>query len=237
MNRRTILSVAIILLAVASVGGATMAWFTDSEELTNSFTAGSLSISADDEWKVSTYEQDDSDVWDNANPGECQLKEFEITNTGSKKVYLRFNYSGGWTVMPNGDLNNAVDSLVTISPVDMTGWTFLEIGTDGGYWYYNGFIPTEGDDAKLKFAFNVCLDGPDTGNEYQGATYEIDFTFEAVQATHYASFNLWNAGYYNNDAWYEVAEAGDDFVLVDGPNTTPWVPTGPGEPNYEGWTY
>jgi hypothetical protein len=30
----------------------------------------------------------------------------------------------------------------------------------------------------------VCLDGPNTDNEYQGARYTINATFQAIQASH-----------------------------------------------------
>ena len=45
MKKKAIFSIMIILLAVAAVGGATMAWFTDSTEVQNTFTAGTVKIS------------------------------------------------------------------------------------------------------------------------------------------------------------------------------------------------
>lgn len=45
MKKKAIFSIMIILLAVAAIGGATMAWFTDTAEVENIFTAGTVKIS------------------------------------------------------------------------------------------------------------------------------------------------------------------------------------------------
>ncbi len=200
MNRRTILSVAIILLAVASVGGATMAWFTDSETVENQFTAGTLIINAEDGWR-----ELEGDNWENANPGDCKPKDFTVTNEGSKNMYVRFSFNGAWlTPLPNAPdpIGDFVvdDELVTITPDtgDLDDWTLLD-----GYWYYNGVLPP-GDGLTnnhiLTFTFNVCLDGPDTGNEYQGASYEIEFEFEAIQITNEAVNDVWGV-FWDGSAW------------------------------------
>jgi len=240
MKIKIALSMLVILFVIAASFGATMAWFTDSEELTNTFTAGRLSISGVDEWKVTTFDQEETDVWDNANPGECQEKEFEITNDGTKKVYIRFNFDGAWTNLPNENHDDPKNDpfpdhdLVTITPAEgfEDNWSELELNGDI-YWYYNGLVDPE---ETLTFSFRVCLDGPDTTNHYQEATYEIEFNFEAVQATHYASFDLWNAGYYEGDAWYEVIGSLEDgFTMSENSGAGTWDPTGAGEPNYLGW--
>ncbi len=263
MNKRTILSLAIILLAFAAIGGATMAWFTDTATTNNYFTAGELSIGAVDEWKVTKFGGGDevAIVWDNANPGECQIKEFEITNKGNKKVYIRFNHVGHWVVESDDPLNpwiiadgvnnklpkwdeygNApVDGpdhdLVTIKPVDANLWTELTIGDDT-YWYYNGVIDSDTENNKLVFEFYVCLDGPDTTNHYQTATYKLDFDFYAIQTTHYASFDLWDAGYYDSapKGWYPVSLEGQEYKMTPtGLSEKTWSPTTAGQPNYHGW--
>lgn len=225
----------VILFVLAASFGATMAWFTDEAETTNAFTAGTLIIDAEDDW--SNYSGED---WENANPGDCEPKDFKITNQGSKNMYVRFSFVGSWEDVndfPNPhDLDftgfNPDDSLVTIEPIagDLDDWTYLD-----GYWYYNGILPP--DNPEITFTFLVCLDGPDTGNEYQGASYNIEFTFQAIQSTHTASFDIWSAGYYNDDQWYVVSVTDDDYTMPVKPAAGTWTPTGSGVPNYEGWTY
>lgn len=239
MKKRIIISLLVILFVVAASLGSTMAWFTDSVELENTFTAGTLSILAEDEWNVNTWNMTESDVWDNANPGECQEKDFTITNDGSKKLYLRLELNGSWEDnIPNpqgvdvpADAPN--DDLVTIEPSEAfeADWTYLD-----GYWYYNDVIEPTGDGDPLTFTFKVCLAGLGTGNYYQGADYNLTFGLEAVQATHAASFDLWSAGLYISDpAWFEVTVSGNDYIMDAGSVDMTWAPTDAGEPNYLGW--
>ncbi len=186
MSRKAILSVAIIILAFAAIGGATMAWFTDSEELTNTFTAGTLTIDGSDYWKG--YEP--GDIWDNVNPGDCKDKVFKITNTGSKYVLIRFSMSGDWLDMVDGD-----PDLVTITAPD--GWESKVDGQGVTWWYLNEKIAPEG---FFEFELKVCIDGAGTGNEYQGKSFKLDFDFEAIQASNNASGDLWGVDSLYNPA-------------------------------------
>jgi len=249
MKRKVIFSVLLILFVLAAAYGVTMAWFTDTDATNNIFTAGTLIIDADDEW---TNADPLTGNWENANPGDCEPKEFTITNNGSKNMYVRFAFTGSWEPVldfpnPHGiDLTGFTpdNDLVTVTPgPGFSNWTELEIG-GVTYWFYNGILPpfdaANPLDHILTFTFNVCLDGPGTGNEYQGATYAASFTFDAIQVTHAASFDAWDAGFYDSatPAWHEVVEAGGVYSFVGGiPSAVPWEPTGSGEPNWEGWTY
>jgi predicted ribosomally synthesized peptide with SipW-like signal peptide len=85
------LSLMIIVLAVALVGGATLAWFTDSAETpTNSFEAGTVEIEAgwqEDVGKIIT---------ENWNPGDCTDFKVCLTNKGSKTIRVRAQFEGRW---------------------------------------------------------------------------------------------------------------------------------------------
>ncbi len=182
MNKKVILSLALIILAVAAVGGATMAWFTDSAKLDNTFTAGTLVIEGSDYW----VGYDPGAVWQNVNPGDCKDKSFTINNIGSKHALLRFKWTGEWVGMPEGNVG-----LVTVTAP--AGWV-----KDGDYYYYvNGpLVPSTG---TVTFALKVCIDGAGTDNKYQGKSFSLDFTFEAIQASNNASGDLWGVdSAYNN---------------------------------------
>ncbi len=171
MNRRTILSLAIILLAVASVGGATMAWFTDEATVSNTFSAGTFEITAVDGWQGLG-----TDDWVNVNPGDCNKKDFTITNLGSKHALIRLKWDGEWN-FTEGDA-----SIVTVTaPV---GW-FLH---DGYYYYTTGpLTPVGTTDAEINFELEVCTDGESMDNDYQDKSFTISFTVEAIQASNNAS--------------------------------------------------
>ena len=202
MNKKVVLSVLVIVLAIAAVGGATMAWFTDAEELTNTFTAGTLIIDADDEWRELIGED-----WTNANPGDCKEKDFTVKNDGTKRMFVRFSFDGAWvTPLPNAPVGFVPDNdLVTIKPAvgDLDNWTFVD-----GYWYYNGLLES-GDE--ITFTFLVCLDGPGADNDYQGAKFAITFNFEAIQVTNEAV----------NDVWGVYWDEGTSAWVVVPPVVTP----------------
>lgn len=243
MKRRLFMSFLIIALVAAAITGGTLAWFTDQAVTENVFTAGTLVITAVDNWQGLLPGED----WENANPGDCIPKVFTITNDGSKNMYVRFAQTGGWEApLPNPRGVDPIppgtpdDDLVAVTPAAAFAdqWTLL-----GGYWYYNGVLPPFDEDNPtdhiLEFTFNVCLNGPNTGDVYQGATYELEFTFDAIQATHFASFDAWTAGYYvatpASEGWYVVVPDGDDWEMTVGVNVLTWVPTAVAVPNYLGW--
>lgn len=194
MNRRTILSVAIIILAFAAIGGGTMAWFTDEVALENTFTAGTLDIEGSDFWTGFAP----GAIWNNVNPGDCRNKEFTINNNGTKNALIRFQWDGEWGEMVGNTWTPMVDgdpTLVTVTAP--TGWYEH---TDG-WWYYT---PNPADPlapgAKLEFALKVCIAGAETGNEYQGKSFKLNFTFEAIQASNNASGDLWGVDSLYNPA-------------------------------------
>jgi hypothetical protein len=58
-----------------------------------------------------------------------------------------------------------------------------------GYYYYNAIL-APGETAELRL--KVCLDGPSTGNEFQGKRFVLTGEFEAIQASHDASQEIWS---------------------------------------------
>ena len=71
------------------------------------------------------------------------------------------------------------------------GWYYYRGGSDTEYTYMLGTevinAITEGDDVwnnKIFLVSSVCLDGLSTDNKYQGKTYTMKFTFQAIQASH-----------------------------------------------------
>ena len=87
MKSRMLISMLVIALAAAVIGGATMAWFTDedaSEPVT--FTAGTLLIDLNEnEWEQ--FQEGEINL-DNLNPGDTWEHELEVKNIGTKN--LRF---------------------------------------------------------------------------------------------------------------------------------------------------
>jgi len=89
---KVILSLLVIVLAVALVGGATMAWFTAQASVEpNEFVAGTVAISANRTTaSASTF------VEKNWNPGDNTDLEICIENEGTKAINLRTKVEGNW---------------------------------------------------------------------------------------------------------------------------------------------
>ena len=194
MNKsRIMMSLFVIALAAALIGGATMAWFTAKAEAENEFIAGTVLI---DLTEIEFCAE-------NVNPGDCYEKDFTLTNEGTKEVRVRMKLDGEWTFnydflrgnwyslcftndedyVPSDD---EIDDMIADleDPVSIVfesaGW--IE-GTDG-WWYYNSNFASG---ASMNILVDVCFDGPTMTNGYQKADYDIDVKVEAIQASNDAA--------------------------------------------------
>ena len=90
-----IVALAVCLLAMISMG--TLAWFTDSDEVTNDFYFANSEDDADKIFSVDVWEDDDDGVdekldsitYDDLLPGDDLYKEVNIENTGYYAQYIR----------------------------------------------------------------------------------------------------------------------------------------------------
>jgi alternate signal-mediated exported protein len=188
MKKNILVSILVIAFAVTAISGATLAWFTaEADPIVNEFTAGTVNISAEE-----TVEPIDF-MKENWNPGDCAEKEYTIINTGTKGIYVRVKLTGQWfendrvtPFTPDPD-----ESVVALSVEEGSTWTQV-----GDYWYFDssvlGTYTEENIDARtIKLALNVCLDGPNTGNQYQGKVFKLTAEFEAIQSSNNAVHDVW----------------------------------------------
>ncbi|MGI6615883.1 MAG: TasA family protein [Dethiobacteria bacterium] len=179
MDKKTLLSLLLIGLAVVAAVGGTLAWFTAEDSVEdNVFTAGTVQISADGEI-ISGAEK--IDRW---NPGDSVEKVFTIENTGNKAIALRGAVEGKWDFEFTGD-----DAAVIIDKTDPS-WN---VGADG--YYYYGETLEAGETATLHLEVN--LDGELADNQYQGHDYTLSAGFQAIQASHADEWQWDDFGDYN----------------------------------------
>ena len=113
----------------------------------------------------------------NWNPGDCNERTFTVKNTGTKRIHVRAEFAGIWDgglSISNVDIKLPADSM----------WFY-----QAGYFYYRGEL-LPGESAELTII--ICLDGPGTGNEYQGKTFSLNGSMHAIQASNGASLFEWN---------------------------------------------
>lgn len=164
----------VVVLVIALIAGGTMAWFTSEAEVLNTFTAGEVEITIEEEF--------DEDAAVNVNPGDTIEKEVYIENTGTKRAYIRVLLEPTWTFADDEVLNGWGPASIDELHED---WF---IGTDGNYYYEN--VLALGATAPSPFG-NIVFDGASMDNEYQGAKFELNVIAEAIQVTNGAVEAQW----------------------------------------------
>ena len=214
MNKKIILSVFIIVMVIAASLGATYAWFTDqSAPVENVFTAGTVILDADEEWefgeeglknwnpgdctpkliklkyegsKKAFIRMQITETWVDADEQEMEDSpwfdrdvpniEWKInTGTEEEPVWEDWNVDGKWLYYDGWWYYNGDDDTCS-----------TEIGDEGEEFTINSISGVEDleDAEEIIIVARVCLDGPETGNDYQGATYTLKVLFQAIQASH-----------------------------------------------------
>jgi len=196
MNKKVLVSFAVIIFVIASVTGATMAWFTAEASIDeNVFQAGSVRLSEND---VFDHPNNTLENW---NPGDCEDKLITIEYTGSKQAFLRMQIEEEWSGITgdssglNGTYTERDAPNVTWEDWDDSNWVYVD-----GWWYYNSgdednksttvngntiyAVDASFNENPITIVTEVCLDGWDTGNDFQDAQYTINAKFQAIQASH-----------------------------------------------------
>ncbi len=181
MKKKVLIILAVLTLSALLAAG-TWAWFTaQADPVTNTFTAGTVAIELHDEFAEGGI--------DNWNPGDCTNKVIYVENTGSKAARVRVRLTMAWYDGEEEEFGLSTDN-VDLGDLG-EGWTLDE---DGWYYYEPALEGTKAgsDNAKTsKLIEKVCLDGPSTGNEYQGKTLQIKVEAQAIQASNNATWEDW----------------------------------------------
>lgn len=170
MKKRIIIGLTLVLIILLVVG-STMAWFTNTKEVTNEFKAGTVEIQVIEEFNAEGAQ--------NINPGQSYDKKVKVQSLGSKKSYVRV------AIIPKWEPNNLDVNVVKLK-INNVDWAKDEDG-----WYYYKKILNEGEVTKLLLD-GVEFDGLAIKDEYQGATFTLTVKAESVQASHYAFRDKWN---------------------------------------------
>lgn len=168
MKKNVVVSMLIIALAAALLGGATFAWFTDSKQVKATFTTGTIILGETiaTPLNISDMAPNDTTEW-----------EITIANEGTLDLYYRLCFSG------SGDLAKVLH--VTIDGqdnviIDGEDKRTLQEIIDSGYIFDESMrINAGGPKHTLAIAFHLPAE---TVNDYQNSTFEGCLTVEATQA-------------------------------------------------------
>lgn len=166
MKKKVIIGLSVLaLVALMAVG--TWAWFTaEAGPVGNTFTAGTVKISLENTFTDVT----------NWNPGDSKTGEITVKNDGTKAAYVRVKLDASW----EGNLEAANVELAI-------GDSWVK---SGEYYYYKGELAANATTPNL--LSKVTLKGAETGNNYQGKTFTVKVSAEAVQASNDAYKDVWS---------------------------------------------
>lgn len=167
MTKKKIVSLCLAaVLVVMAIAGATVAYFTDTDNETNTFTVGNVKIDlTEPNWEGSGKE-DAPEVY----PGEPLAKDPTVTNSGNNPCFVRISVANLKQFGDKGDITYRTDYVA-----GKLGENWV-LHTDG-YFYYNKVLAiNETTDALFD---QIVMPTGLTGNE---DTQPITVTAQAVQA-------------------------------------------------------
>lgn len=176
MKNKKLLTAAVSTALVAVVGiGATLAYFTDSEEVSNVVTMGHVDITLSEEETGNI--PGEGLTFDNVMPGDVLDKTPQILlNADSQDAYVRMKMDIETT---GGNITEAdIEELRQGLTEDITGTdTGWYLGADG-YYYYNDAL-SAGEQVTF---FETVTIPTDWKNNTADGTFTIKLTAEAIQA-------------------------------------------------------
>lgn len=241
-KKLTALALVVVMVAMLFTG-LTMAYFTDTDEATNTFTVGDISI---DLWetdkdgnKVDEGDAEGGLTFENVVPGVKYPKDPTVTNTSkTNKAYVRMTicFSNGVnSAFMSGHeltdfLNGLSDKWTLVKEHAQMGGTHLG-HDDANCWYavftYNEVLEPETDTTALFTDFMIPADmTQDYFEAYVNNPFEIIVTAEAIQADGFNSVEEAWAGFegatvdtLKDGDVIQPIEAGDKVVLNLNGNT------------------
>lgn len=177
MTKRKLMLVALSLCMVAILAmGGTLAYLTDTEDATNTFTVGNVDITLTEEaW---TEEGGGEDQGEDAYPGEPLPKDPTVTNVGSNPCFVRVSVTG---------LNQFVEKYGEDAMIDYrTNYVVGALGENwvlhtDGYFYYTKVLAA--DEVTSALFDSIVVPVELTNAEHgENLTYDVEVFAEAVQA-------------------------------------------------------
>ena len=168
MKKKIIAVCLIVAMAATAVVGGTLAWFTDDEVATNTFTVGNVDITLTEPNWTSTGSQDAPEVY----PGEPLAKDPTVKNDGANPCFVRIKVTGLDCLAPASNITYRTDYV----PGKLgDNWV---LHTDG-YFYYNKVLAVG---ATTDALFDQIVIPTDLENGNAESEFDVVVTAEAVQA-------------------------------------------------------
>ena len=180
INKKPLIFILIVL--VLTIIGGTYAYYYSEVILPNEFKTMTYNV---------TIEEEFNNTWGTK---KVRFVNNEETNT---PVVLRINYNESWRKEVDGVLLS-LDNNVNGENVVQKTWTsaFTNDFVDGGDgWYYYKKVLNAEESVQVLESISLkesLISSSPYYNDYKSYTYELDFNFEAIQASSSAVSNIWN---------------------------------------------
>ena len=166
-KKLTVVVTAVTLVALIAIG-ATLAWFTDSKEVTNVVTMGNIKITLEE---PIFSEENENNTITGVLPNQPIDKDPTIENVGKNDAYVRVLLAyEGLTETQSQEVEALLD-------IDGENW----IKGEDGYYYYQNILAAGADPIVLFTKLTV----PDWGNEINDTEFKVNITAEAVQSDYF----------------------------------------------------
>jgi len=204
LSKKKVFTLALAVCVIATLSLGTLAWFTDTDSVTNNFmVAGSEDQKPDDVFSIDVWEDKTSDdtnneskiqdgiKYDDILPGDDLYKEVNLENTGAYPQYVRATVTVSdahiWQQL-HGEVYIPLNKIATDLNASFQTWS-IEYNADEDkltyVLYYNAILPAEGQDTVTLFT-NIAI--PEALTREQAAAmaggFVMDVVAEAVQTEH-----------------------------------------------------
>lgn len=180
--------IALALVGVVGIGGS-LAWFTDNESASNTFTTGNINIKLTEEVNDGSGTQDGTGYkYVNVMPGDTLDKKVKVELDGTSQaawvrlvVTLTSDNTEIFTALEDGDPDNDIQLMNGETAIDVD-WTVNEEKTEAVAIYDQGVHLDSASDSWVPFT-DVYV--PETwGNDFKDTSFSIDVKAEAIQYEH-----------------------------------------------------
>ena len=184
----------VILLCLSTafsvVAGSLLAYFSDIFEGSTTITAGTLFLEGTADFYINDIpmagDPATADELECLNPGDTIVVVFTVTNAGSKSAWAKSFF----TLSANGFTGSELSGAFTVYPGAGTSGTPLTVDSQSDEVQFEDNAPvvlngeTETETAATgrtkTMIFTIVFD-PTAGNDFQGATIDIDYQVKAIQ--------------------------------------------------------
>lgn len=185
MGKKKIIGLCLAVGLMVGVVGGSLAWFTDTESVTNSFaTEGNGENQSNG---IEIEEVFDENLAGKVLPGTEVNKDAKVVNTATYSQLIRVKFEKKWTKTNGKDLDlNLIELKYQNLTTSNQENKWIE-GTDG-YFYYNGVVEANGETSYLLDSVTLSSKA---GNDYKNVGYDVIVHAESIQASNGAVSDAW----------------------------------------------